>query len=76
MRAFVVTGPRRFEVQYVAPPTAAPGQVVVDVERVGLCGTDVELSPERWRTSRRGTPRTSDRGEHDSHLLAPIVPRR
>jgi 2-desacetyl-2-hydroxyethyl bacteriochlorophyllide A dehydrogenase len=43
MRAFVVTGPCRFEVQDVAPPTAAPGQVVVDVERVGVCGTDVEL---------------------------------
>ena len=25
------------------PPIAAPGQVVVDVERVGVCGTDVEL---------------------------------
>jgi len=43
MRAFVVTGPRQFEVRDVEPPTAAPGQVVVDVERVGVCGTDVEL---------------------------------
>ena len=25
------------------PPVAAPGQVVVDVERVGVCGTDVEF---------------------------------
>ena len=43
MRAFVVTGPRRFEVRDVEPPMAAAGQVVVDVERVGVCGTDVEL---------------------------------
>ncbi|NQX10418.1 alcohol dehydrogenase catalytic domain-containing protein [Microbacteriaceae bacterium VKM Ac-2855] len=43
MRAFVLTGPREFEVQDVAPPIAAPGQVVVDVERVGVCGTDVEF---------------------------------
>ncbi|GAA4357338.1 zinc-dependent alcohol dehydrogenase [Angustibacter luteus] len=43
MRAFVLTGPREFEVQEVETPTAAPGQVVVDVERVGVCGTDVEF---------------------------------
>jgi threonine dehydrogenase-like Zn-dependent dehydrogenase len=39
----VVTGPRRSEVAEVENPRAAPGQVVVDVERVGVCGTDVEF---------------------------------
>jgi threonine dehydrogenase-like Zn-dependent dehydrogenase len=43
MRAFVITGPGRGEVRDVERPTAGPGEVVVDVERVGLCGTDVEL---------------------------------
>ena len=43
MRAFVITGPRDCGVQDVAPPVARPGQVVVDVERAGLCGTDVEF---------------------------------
>jgi threonine dehydrogenase-like Zn-dependent dehydrogenase len=43
MRAFVLTGPGRAEVQEVPAPGPAPGEVVVDVERVGLCGTDVEL---------------------------------
>src|SRR5258708_2296304 len=43
MRAFVITGPGECEVRDVAPPTAGPGQVVVDVERVGVCGTDVEF---------------------------------
>ena len=43
MRAFVVSAPRRGSVEDVAPPVAAPGEVVVDVERVGLCGTDAEL---------------------------------
>ncbi|MDP9867572.1 MULTISPECIES: zinc-dependent alcohol dehydrogenase [Streptosporangium] len=43
MRAFVVTGPRRFAVQDVEPPVPAPGQVVVDVERAGVCGTDAEF---------------------------------
>jgi 2-desacetyl-2-hydroxyethyl bacteriochlorophyllide A dehydrogenase len=43
VRAFVVTGPRRSEVAEVARPAPAPGQVIVDIERVGVCGTDVEL---------------------------------
>jgi 2-desacetyl-2-hydroxyethyl bacteriochlorophyllide A dehydrogenase len=43
MRALVVTSPRRAEVQEVPVPVAEPGQLVVDVERVGICGTDVEL---------------------------------
>ncbi len=43
MRAFVLTGPGTGAVQEVAPPRPAPGQVVVDVARVGLCGTDVEF---------------------------------
>jgi threonine dehydrogenase-like Zn-dependent dehydrogenase len=43
MRAFVVTGPRRFEVAEVERPRPGAGQVVVDVERAGVCGTDVEF---------------------------------
>jgi threonine dehydrogenase-like Zn-dependent dehydrogenase len=43
VRALVIIGPGRAEVQDVDPPTASPGQVVVDVERVGLCGTDAEF---------------------------------
>lgn len=43
MRALVVTGPRQARVQDVPNPVAAPGQLLVDVERVGICGTDVEL---------------------------------
>ncbi|MEV1246103.1 alcohol dehydrogenase catalytic domain-containing protein [Nonomuraea sp. NPDC049750] len=43
MRALVLTGPGKAEVREVEPPIAAPGEVVVDVERVGVCGTDVEL---------------------------------
>jgi threonine dehydrogenase-like Zn-dependent dehydrogenase len=43
MRALVFTGPGRAEVLEVPAPVAAAGQVVVDVERVGICGTDVEL---------------------------------
>jgi len=43
MRAFVITGPGRGEVCDVAEPIAAPGQVVVEVDRVGVCGTDMEF---------------------------------
>ncbi|MEV6302535.1 alcohol dehydrogenase catalytic domain-containing protein [Actinoplanes sp. NPDC051861] len=43
MRALVFTGPGKAEVQEVPEPVAAAGQVVVEVERAGVCGTDVEL---------------------------------
>ena len=43
MRAFVVTGPGRCSVDEVEPPRADRGQVVVDIERAGVCGTDVEF---------------------------------
>jgi threonine dehydrogenase-like Zn-dependent dehydrogenase len=43
MRAYVLTGPREGGVQEVPAPMAAPGEVVVDVERVGVCGTDMEF---------------------------------
>ncbi|MBC6461501.1 alcohol dehydrogenase catalytic domain-containing protein [Actinomadura sp. HBU206391] len=43
MRAFVLQGPGRGGVERVAVPVADPGHVVVEVERVGVCGTDVEF---------------------------------
>ncbi|MEU4625325.1 alcohol dehydrogenase catalytic domain-containing protein [Actinoplanes sp. NPDC023801] len=43
MRALVLTGPGKAEVRQVPVPVAGPGQVVVQVERAGVCGTDVEL---------------------------------
>ena len=43
MRAFVITGPGKAEVLEVDRPVAGPGAVVVDVERAGVCGTDVEF---------------------------------
>jgi threonine dehydrogenase-like Zn-dependent dehydrogenase len=43
MRAFVVTAPHEGSVLDVEPPRPRPGEVVVDVRRVGVCGTDVEF---------------------------------
>ena len=43
MRAFELTGPRVGQVVEVPAPAPAPDQAVVEVHRVGLCGTDVEF---------------------------------
>ncbi|GAA5088135.1 alcohol dehydrogenase catalytic domain-containing protein [Microbacterium yannicii] len=43
MKAFVITAPGEAGVQDVEPPTAAAGEVVVDVARAGICGTDIEF---------------------------------
>jgi threonine dehydrogenase-like Zn-dependent dehydrogenase len=43
MRAFVVSGPGQGALEEVPAPVPAAGEVVVEVERVGVCGTDVEL---------------------------------
>lgn len=41
MRAFVVTQPDTASVMEVEEPVAGPGEAVIDVQRVGVCGTDV-----------------------------------
>ncbi|WTT89799.1 alcohol dehydrogenase catalytic domain-containing protein [Streptomyces sp. NBC_00076] len=43
IRAFVLTAPGAYEVQEIPAPVARRGEVVVDVERVGVCGTDMEF---------------------------------
>ncbi|MEZ5116580.1 MAG: alcohol dehydrogenase catalytic domain-containing protein [Candidatus Nanopelagicales bacterium] len=43
MRAFVVTGAGRGVVEDVPAPVPRAGEAVVEVDRVGVCGTDVEF---------------------------------
>jgi threonine dehydrogenase-like Zn-dependent dehydrogenase len=43
MRAVVLSGPGECAVEEVPAPEAAPAEVIVEIERVGVCGTDVEL---------------------------------
>jgi len=43
VRALVIDGPKSAEVQHVDTPVPGRGQLVVDVHRVGICGTDIEL---------------------------------
>jgi threonine dehydrogenase-like Zn-dependent dehydrogenase len=47
MRALVINGPGSARVEEVAAPVAGPGDVLVDVRRAGICGTDVELFTEK-----------------------------
>lgn len=43
MRAFVVTAPGVGGIEEVPEPVPAAGEVLVDVDVVGLCGTDLEI---------------------------------
>ena len=43
VKAFVLTAPGEGSIQDVEAPSPQPGEVVVDVARVGVCGTDVEF---------------------------------
>ncbi|WP_375430446.1 zinc-binding dehydrogenase [uncultured Friedmanniella sp.] len=43
MRALVITAPGEAEVREVPVPRARGGEVVVEVEQAGVCGTDLEL---------------------------------
>lgn len=43
MRAFVVSAPGVGAVEEVPEPEPKAGQAIADVERVGVCGTDIEL---------------------------------
>ncbi|WP_062985552.1 zinc-dependent alcohol dehydrogenase family protein [Nocardia anaemiae] len=44
MRAVVIERPGKFAVQNVPDPTPDPGEVVVGVDTVGICGTDVHIA--------------------------------
>ena len=41
MRALVYTGPKRLEMQEIDGPAPAAGDVLVKVESVGICGSDM-----------------------------------
>ncbi len=43
MRAAVLVEPRRFELQTVAIPEIGPDEVLVRVDRTGICGTDIHI---------------------------------
>ncbi|MGO3502492.1 MAG: alcohol dehydrogenase catalytic domain-containing protein, partial [Brachybacterium tyrofermentans] len=65
MRAFVITAPGEGSVQEVEAPRAEPGEVVVDVERVGICGTDLEFHTGHMAYLRSGHARYPMRIGHE-----------
>lgn len=43
MKQAVLAGPRKFEIQDVDVPHAAPGEVLIRVRNVGVCGSDLHF---------------------------------
>ena len=43
MKALVIEGPRNASVKEVPYPTPGPGEVTIQVERTGICGTDFHI---------------------------------
>ena len=48
MRAAVLTGPGRLEVQEIPVPTLGPDDVLVAIEHCGVCGSDLHMVLEGW----------------------------
>lgn len=68
-------GPGRAAVVDVEPPVAEPGEAVVDVARVGVCGTDVELYAGELQYLRDGRARFPVRPGHEwSGRVAAVGP--
>jgi threonine dehydrogenase-like Zn-dependent dehydrogenase len=65
MRAFVITAPGQAGVQEVDAPVAQPGEVVIDVERAGVCGTDVEFFAGTMQYLHQGHARFPMRPGHE-----------
>ena len=41
MRSLICTSPGQFEYQDIEQPVAAPGQALIRIRRIGICGTDL-----------------------------------
>jgi threonine dehydrogenase-like Zn-dependent dehydrogenase len=65
MRALVIAGPRSARVEEVEDPVAGAGQVVVDVRRAGICGTDTELFTGQMAYFGQGKTRFPVRPGHE-----------
>ena len=65
MRALIIDGPRSARLAEVEAPVPGGGQVVVDVHRVGICGTDVELFAGELAYFKQGKSRFPLRPGHE-----------
>jgi threonine dehydrogenase-like Zn-dependent dehydrogenase len=50
MKAALLVGPGRIEIDEIATPDAGPGEVAVAVGGVGLCGSDFSVFSGAWKT--------------------------
>ena len=48
MRAGIITGKGRLELVEMSDPSPGPGQVVVAIDRCGICGSEVHAYQEGW----------------------------
>lgn len=57
MKAALLVGPRRIEVREIPDPTPGPLDVVVEVEAVGVCGSDIHIHAGHinWNLDPAGT---------------------
>lgn len=51
MRAIVFPQPERIAVERVADPTPAPDEVVIQVSRCGICGTDLHIYRDEYMST-------------------------
>jgi len=65
MRALVIRGAGSARVEEVEEPVPGAGQVVVDVRRAGICGTDVELFTGQLAYFAQGKTRFPVRPGHE-----------
>jgi threonine dehydrogenase-like Zn-dependent dehydrogenase len=65
MRALVITGPGSARVEEVEAPVPGAGQVVVEVRRAGICGTDIELFTGQLAYFSQGKTRYPVRPGHE-----------
>ena len=43
MKRIVLESPRKFAIEEVPPPTPEPGEALVKIRKVGICGSDIHL---------------------------------
>ena len=48
MKAAVLVEPGRIEIREVADPEPGPGEVLISVEGVGICGSDHSVFSGKW----------------------------
>jgi threonine dehydrogenase-like Zn-dependent dehydrogenase len=65
VKAYVLVAPGEGSVQEVPDPVAGDGQVIVDVRRVGVCGTDVEFWTGEMAYLQQGTSQYPMRLGHE-----------